>query len=228
MKEEAQLSEKESLELITSMIEKAKASSHDTGLIALLWGSVVTIAALVTYLQEEFQFKIGFDIWWLVLLALAPHLILIAREKKAQRVRKHEDDALDAVWMAYAISIFGLVFYQNVIASATTNLTESQGWVMMKHYTDGSRPDTQLQPFAPSIYSLFLLLYALPTLVTGLVKKFKPMVIGAVLTYLLFAWSCFTAAKYDMLLGAVASLACWFIPGLILRKKYLAQSKVHV
>jgi hypothetical protein len=73
-----------------------------------------------------------------------------------------------------------------------------------------------------------MLLYAFPTLVTGLVKKFKPMLAGAIITYGLFVVSCFTAAKYDMLLGGVAAIACWFIPGIILRKKYLAQKQMHV
>ncbi len=203
MKEQKTLSEKESLELITSMIEKAKSSYHETGIVALLWGSVVAIASLVSYLQLEFAFSIGFDIWLLVLFALIPHVIISVKERRLKKVRKHEDDALDAVWLAYGISIFGLVAYQNI----TTAVTGSS---------------------APSVYSLFLLLYALPTLVTGMAKKFRPMIIGAVLTYVLFVVSCFTDTKYDMLFGAVSALTCWFIPGLILRKKYLAQKRAHV
>jgi hypothetical protein len=31
-----------------------------------------------------------------------------------------------------------------------------------------------------------------------------------------------------MLLGAIAAIVCWFIPGIILRKKYLAQKKFNV
>ncbi|WP_026769002.1 hypothetical protein [Asinibacterium sp. OR53] len=203
MKEQKTLSEKESLELITSMIEKVKSSYHETGIVALLWGSVVAIVSLVNYLEIEFSFELGFDIWLLVLFALIPHVIISMKERRLKKVRKHEDDALDAVWLAYGISIFGLVAYENIVPSVA-----------------GSS--------IPSIYSLFLLLYALPTLVTGLVKKFRPMLIGAILTYGLFIASCFTVTKYDMLFGAVAALTCWFIPGLILRKRYLEQRRAHV
>lgn len=229
MKEHTQLSEKESLELITSMIEKVKGSYHDTGIIPLLWGSAISIASFVSYLQMEFDFSIGFDIWWLVLAAIIPHMIISIKEGRFQRVRKYEDDALDAVWLAYALSIFGLIAYQNIIPSATTALIQHEGWQMMRHFTDNSKPDQVLQPFAPSMYSLFLLLYAFPTLVTALTKKFRPMLLGAIITYILFIVSCFTASRYDMLCGAIAALACWFIPGIIIRRKYLAQRKnAHV
>ena len=154
--------------------------------------------------------------------------IISTKEKRQQAVRKYEDDALDAVWLTYGISIFGLIAYQNIIPDASIRLSAGEGWQMMKHYIDNSKPDEPLRPFAPSIYSIFMLLYAFPTLVTGLVKKFKPMLAGASITYLLFVVSCFTAAKYDMLLGGVAAIFCWFIPGVILRRKYMAQKRQHV
>ena len=44
----------------------------------------------------------------------------------------------------------------------------------------------------------------------------------------LFVFSCFTESQYDMLFGATAAIVCWFIPGIILRKKYLAQKKANV
>jgi hypothetical protein len=48
------------------------------------------------------------------------------------------------------------------------------------------------------------------------------MTLGALLTYVLFVISCFTPANLDMLLGGIAAIVCWFIPGIILRRKYLA------
>jgi uncharacterized membrane protein (GlpM family) len=65
-------------------------------------------------------------------------------------------------------------------------------------------------------------------LVTGIVKKFWPMTIGAIIAYILFMVSCFTETKYDFLLGAVAAIACWFIPGIILQTKYQKQKRANV
>lgn len=228
MEENEKLSGEESIALITQMISKAKSSYHDTGIGSLLWGTVVAIASFTTYLQKEYDFSIGFDIWLIVLAAIIPQVIISTKEKRQQAVRKYEDDALDAVWLTYGISIFGLIAYQNIIPDASIRLSAGEGWQMVKHYIDNSKPDEPLRPFAPSIYSIFMLLYAFPTLVTGLVKKFKPMLAGASITYLLFVVSCFTAAKYDMLLGGVAAIFCWFIPGVILRRKYMAQKRQHV
>ncbi|MES2004610.1 MAG: hypothetical protein V4450_08815 [Bacteroidota bacterium] len=225
MANEKQITEKESLEIITNMIKKAKGSYYDTGIGSLLWGSVVAIASFTTYLEREYDFWIGFDIWLIVLAAIVPQIIISVREKRTQVVLKYEDDALNAVWLVYGISIFGMIAYQNIIPGATIKLNATEGWQMMKHYTDNRVPDQELRPFAPSVYSLFILLYAFPTLVTGIVKKFKPMLLGSFIAYASFIISCFTAAKYDMLLGGVTAIFCWFIPGIILRRKYLAQKK---
>lgn len=226
--EEHQLSERDSLRLITDMIQKAKESYYDTGISALLWGSAVFIASFMTYLQEELYFKLPFDIWLIVLFAIIPQIVISIRESKFQKFRSHSDVAVDAVWAVYAATLFGLIFYQNVVPSATQKLITAEGWQMMKHGIGSPASDEILLPFPPSITSIFLLVYAFPTLATGLIKRFKPMTFGAVITYGLFIVSCFTENKYDMLLAAAAALVCWFIPGIILRKRYLKQKKGNV
>ena len=228
MADERKMTEQESLDLITNMIQKAKSSYHETGIGSLLWGTVVAIASFLTYFQRTYDFSIGFDIWLIVLGAIIPQVVISIREKKSSKVTKYEDDALNAVWLVFGISIFGLNFYQNAVSNVTADFIQQDGWQMMKHYLDGSKPDEILKPFPPSFYSLFILLYAFPTLVTGIVKKFKPMLYGAIIAYGLFIWSCFTRSEYDWLLGGVAAIICWFIPGIILRRKYLAQQQKHV
>jgi hypothetical protein len=49
------------------------------------------------------------------------------------------------------------------------------------------------------------------------------MIYGAILSYGLFVMSCFTSSWNDMLLGTITAILCWLIPGILLRKKYLAQ-----
>lgn len=228
MADEKKMTEQESLDLITNMIQKAKGGYHETGIGSLLWGTVVTIASVTTYFQRTYDFSIGFDIWLLVLGAIIPQIIISIQEKKSNKVKKYEDDALNAVWLVFGLTIFGLNIYQIIVPDITTELIKAEGWEMMKHYIDGSKADESIRPFPLSIYSLFILIYALPTLVTGIVKKFKPMLYGALITYGLFVWSCFTVSQYDFLLGGAAAMICWFIPGIILRRKYLAQQKANV
>jgi hypothetical protein len=71
------------------------------------------------------------------------------------------------------------------------------------------------------VYSVYLIIYAFPTLATGLINKFKPMIIGALVCYGFFIISLYTPYKYDMLLLGLAGVANWLVPGLILRKRYM-------
>ena len=226
--EEHELSEQESLRLITEMIQKAKSSYHDTGISALLWGSAVFIASFATYLQQEFDYKLPFDIWLIVLFAIIPQIVISIRESKFRKFRSHSDVAVDAIWIVYAATLFGLIIYQNVVPAVTVKLLNAEGWQMVKHTINNSIPDQSLWPFAPSITSIFMLVYAFPTLATGIIKQFKPMIVGAAITYGLFIVSCFTENKYDMLLSSITALVCWFIPGIILRKMYLKQKEGNV
>ncbi len=223
---EKKLTEQESLQLITSMIQKAKASYYDRGTGSILWGTVVAIASFVTYLQKEYDFKLPFDIFLIVLAAIIPQIFIGIKEGKENKVTKFEDAACNAVWLVYGITILGLTFYQNVIPFVSNNLIQEEGWQMTKHYIANNKPDEAIIPFVPSLYSIYVLLYAMPTLVTGIAKKFMPMTIGAIITYILFVLSCFTTSKYDMLFGAFAAIVCWFIPGIILRSRYLKQKNV--
>ncbi|WP_026752681.1 hypothetical protein [Sediminibacterium sp. C3] len=227
MAKESTFSEQESLQLIAEMIKKAKGSYHDTGIGSLLWGAVVAIASGVNFLQREYDFKLGFDIWWLVLAAIIPQVYISIQEKKIKKAKLYDDDLVDVVWLVFGISIFAMGFYQNFVPVQTEKFIAEEGWTLMKHYSDG-RPDEVIRPFTPSLYSIYILLYAFPTMVTGMVKKFAPMKLGAIATYGLFILSLFTESRYDMLLGSIAALVCWFIPGIILRKKYLRQVSVNV
>ena len=221
MSNEKKQTEQESLQLITSMIQKAKASYHDKGISAILWGVTIAIASLLSYLQIELNFDFPFDPFLLIIVAIVFQIYISVKESKLNKVTKHEDAAINAVWLTYGISILGLVAYINIVPNVSAQLSKQEGWEFVKHYINNTKPDEILSPFVLSSYSLFILLYAFPTLVTGITKKFVPMIVGAILAYVFFIISCFTALKFDLLLGALAAIVCWLIPGIILRRKFL-------
>ena len=82
MEESKTLSERESLALITQMINKAKDSYHSTGMGAMMWGAVITICSLVRLAEFHFGFRLPFDIYLLTLVAIIPQVILTMQEKK--------------------------------------------------------------------------------------------------------------------------------------------------
>jgi hypothetical protein len=220
MEEQNQLSEKESLDLIAKMIQKAKGSFHENGTSAILWGSVVAAAGLINFAELYWNFYIGFDIWLLVLAALIPQIFISIKERRNRKVVAHDTSFLNAIWLVYGISIFALLFYLNVVPGASDRLFKEAGRELLIKNT-GTGAVEHFRPYVFSHFSLLLILYAIPTLATGIATKFRPMLFGGILCYMFFVASCFTATVWDMLFNGIAGIFNWLIPGMILRSRYL-------
>lgn len=218
MKEE-NLDPLQSIELIEKMINKAKGGYHDSGIGALLWGTVVTVCALVSWSEIHYKYDFPFDVWMLTFIAVAPQIFISIRERKKRKVLRYEDAAMGYIWSVFGFSVFLLILINvNLVHNLNPVLDEYKklhGAAKQFNYFDYSS-------------SLFLLLYGIPTIITGGITKFKPMLWGG-----LFCWVCCIAAIYtnietDMLLIAAAAIVAWLIPGIILRKKYLNKEECNV
>jgi hypothetical protein len=198
MSEEKNLTELESLRIITEMMQKVKKDFYDTGISALMWGSVITFCGLFCFIGM--QLKWGdwiFQVWNLTFLALIPQIFIAIRErKKVQAVYRPDESSV--IWTVFAIAMFGLVFYTAVLEKV------------------------------PSPSSLYLLMYIIPTLTTGLSRKFKPMIVGGLICLVCFVISPFTNFQYDCLLQAIAGAFCWLIPGIILHQRYQRSKQENV
>ena len=210
--EEKQLTEKESLQLITEMIQKAKANIHERGTSAIMWGTVTGIAGLVSFFEKYFNFSIGFDIWLIVFAAIIPQIFISIRENKERKVVTHTERAIDAIWIVYGISIGCLIFFINVVPGVSAKFFAAEhGEAALQHFPR----------YIFSAGSIFLILYAIPTLATGIISGFRPMLLGGIICYLFFVVSCYTSGTWDMLLMGLAGIINWLIPGFILRSRYL-------
>ncbi|RYZ00625.1 MAG: hypothetical protein EOO11_00935 [Chitinophagaceae bacterium] len=220
------MSEQESLQLITEMIGKAKKGFHETGVSAILWGSVIALCGFVSFAELHWGFRIGFDVWVLTLLALLPQVLISIREKKQRRVLTHTQEAMNAVWLVYGLSIFALVFYFNTVSGPVTRELAARGIEVFQ--TAGGERLQRRVPI-PSHGSLLLLLYGIPTLITGVAQRFRPMKLGAAVCYACFVLSCYVTTEWDMFLNGVAGVFNWLIPGLLLWQRHRAGKKeVHV
>jgi hypothetical protein len=218
--QEKQLTEKESLQLIAEMIQKAKGSFHENGSSAVLWGTVIALCGLISFAELQWNFNIGFDIWLLILAAILPQIYIGFREKKRKSVKTYQQAATDIVWIVYAISIAALLLYQSIVPAVSDKLMVQDGiQLLQKNIQTGEMKDFHF--FIPGMSSIYLIIYAFPTMTTGLINKFKPMIYGAVMCYIFFVISLYTSFKYDMLLMGLAGVANWLIPGFILRSRYL-------
>ena len=118
---------------------------------------------------------------------------------------------MDYLWLGFGISILLLIHVLNLLAS---NLEP----VLADRYAAGA-PTGSFRLFE-YVAPLFLILYGMPTFITGAACKFKPMLWGG-----LVCWACsiitvYTTIKIDLLLTAFSSIVAWFIPGIIMERDY--------
>lgn len=201
--EEVFFSEEESLQLITQMINKAKNDFIETGISALMWGSIVTVCALLQFAAFFYNLPWSGWVWLLTFFAVIPQIIISVREAKKKKFKTYHDDSMGGIWIAFGISMFLFNFY-------LASLTIPDGVLI--------HPNT-----------IFLIAYGIPTFATGFARRFTPMLVGGIACWVFAILSVYTPYPYVMLLTAGAALLAWFIPGIILQRRYLkAKRAQHV
>lgn len=216
MEDQKPLSEKESLALIATMINKAKDAYHDTGMGAILWGAVIAFCSLVKLAEIQFGFRLPFDIYLLTIVAIIPQVYLTIKEKRERKVKSYDDAFLDYLWLGFGISIFLLILIVNMIARSLLPVTEEYN--VLKEIPSSFSLYEYIAP-------LFLMLYGLPTFVTGAAFKFKPMIWGGIFCWVCCITTLFTTIKMDLLLTAASAVLAWLIPGIIMEKEYRRYKK---
>jgi hypothetical protein len=214
--EDKKISEQESLSLITQMINKAKNSYHDTGIGAMMWGSVIAICSLVKLSEIHFDYKLPFDIYLLTLAAIIPQIFITIREKKERKVKSYDDIYMDYLWLGFGISIFLLIHITN-------NVFSTWGPVAGEYRTITGNPSSFR--FSEFVAPLFLMLYGMPTFVTGAACKFKPMLWGGLLCWACSIVTVYTSFKIDLILTALSAIFAWLIPGILMEKEYRIYKK---
>jgi hypothetical protein len=219
MREQDQLSEKESLALIAKMINKAKDAYHDTGIGAIMWGAVISFCSLVRLAEIQFDFQLPFDIYLLTIVAIVPQVFISIRQRKERKVKYYDEGFLDNLWMGFGISVALMIVILNVIGYNLSPLTD-------KYNVLKEIPRTfQLYEY---VNSFMLLLYGMPTFVTGTAFRFKPMIWGGIFCWVCCVVTLFTEIRLDLILTALAAIFAWLIPGIILEREYRKHKKETV
>jgi hypothetical protein len=106
MDQDKSLTEEQSLELITSMISRAKNDYYDSGISALLWGSIIIFCSLATYANHWLKWAALDYVWFLTVAAVVPQIIISIREGQRRGYKSHESHMIGGIWLSYAIAIF--------------------------------------------------------------------------------------------------------------------------
>lgn len=188
---EMKMSESESMQLITSMINKAKNWYGETGLFYLIWGWVILFCCLTQFVSGHFfHSPKGNWVWLIVYAVLIFQVIYTRRRKQFHRTKTYTREINSFVWISFFICMMLTMFI----------------CISFKRYE--------------LINPLLLVLYGIPTFLSGIIIKFKPLLLGGILCWILAFISPFVNPEYHVLLTALAVIAAWVIPGHLLRNKY--------
>lgn len=188
---ERQMTEVESLSIISGMINRARNRFSETGHLYLLWGWVILVCCIAQFVSlQYFNYQKGYQVWFLTWLGVIYQFIFLAKRKKGEKVKTYTGEIIGFVWLTFMICIFILMF------------------ILGK------------QKAYESINPLILVLYGMPTFLSGIILKFKPLIIGGICCWLLAIGSPLVTYQYQLLLIACAVIAAWIIPGYLLRAKF--------
>ncbi len=194
MENETPLSAEQSLQLIEGMINKAKNRFSDDSFLYLLWGWVILICSVGQFIILKFSlFNNSGMIWVLTWVAVVVQIIYLVKRKKKEKVKTYADELIGFLWMTFGISMLLLTFI----------LGKTNTWAIM--------------------YPVVLMMYGIPTFLTGVVMKFTPLKVGGISCWVLSIIATFLAPIYMLLLVAIAMLTAWIIPGYLLRNLYKKQ-----
>lgn len=114
MNDENNLTEAQSLELITQMISKAKCDYEETGIGAIMWGSLVSFCSLITFGNFYWKNHALNFIWLLTLIAVVPQIIISVRASKKKKYKSYDDDAMGGIWISFGIALFLISIYTSI------------------------------------------------------------------------------------------------------------------
>jgi len=194
-----QFDERQSLQVIQEMIQLSQRKIKNDVILLIVWGYAASLPPLISYLKETLFlpnrviFLLKFADLALPLLAFAFTIYYILRERK--KVTTYIGASLRYVW----ISLFGCMVLTNLILY---NVTHEVNFTLQ--------------------HPLFMVLTAFAILVTGVILRYKLIILGGIFFGILAYIASFLILHDQLFLDGVGWFLALAIPGHIMyfkRKK---------
>ncbi len=187
---EKHIDEQMSLNIITEAIENAKSRFKDNGFFYLLWGWLVLAASLLEYSLIQFSNTPYHWVGWPVLMTIGGVVSAVYgyRLGKKATVKTYVDTAMMFLWNGFIISIL-----ITLVLGAINHVS----WHILN--------------------PLIIVFYALGTFVSGGILKFKPLVIGGILAWVIAIIAFLIHSEVQLLLMAAAIIVSYLVPGYMLK-----------
>ena len=183
----------ESLRVIQTMIEKTKTTVADNSFYFLLWGWLVFIGAISQYTLKVIVRTDRNPEVWWLMFIGIIGTAFNIRRGRRRLVRTYVDEGFRNVWIVMGIAQALIVFI----------FFRRNDW---EH-----------------CYTIFILTYSIGCYLTGRLLRFRPLVWGAILCWVLTILTTLVDEDTNILLLAAAVLGTYIIPGHLLRAKYKHQ-----
>lgn len=168
------MNEKESLQIISEMIAKAKASHHRKSYYFIIWGFALVAASLTEHIVvHKMGNNFGYFGWMAAgILGGIFSTIYSAKESKKKGHEAFMDTVYQTIWGGYGITLF-LIIVLTVLNKIPTN-------------------------------PLVLIVTGLPVFISGSLTKFKPLQVGAFVFWILGGAAFFVHPSQTSLLFCAA------------------------
>jgi hypothetical protein len=181
-------SPQESLQLIQSMIDKTKMQLSNNSRYFLIWGWLTFIACTGQFILKHLvHYEKHYQAWLVIVIGMVTSIYFSIRDGKKRKVKTYVGESMNNLWMGMGISFFVMSF-----------IMSRSGW-------------------EDNVFPFFIMMYGLGTFVSGRFLQFKPLVAGGIAAWILAIVASFLSYDYQILMGALAILVSYIIPGHLLQ-----------
>jgi hypothetical protein len=197
--QEENITQQQSLAIIESMINKAKNQFSENGFAYLLWGWVILFCSVPQFVLQYFFDYPGYSlVWMLTWLAAVVQVIYSVKKGKRRIVKTYTDEIARYVWLVFIIIMM-------LAGTLIVRLLQPQ------------------QYYISTI--IILILYGMPTFLSGIILKFRPLVTGGICCWVLSVIAGFLPKDFIVLMLAAAVIIAWIIPGYLLSSRYKKENQ---
>ncbi len=189
--EEKLMSNEESLHIITEMIGRTRLKVSQGSFHLILWGWLILFCVVVEYVLIRFTTVASpWNIWFLTLAGALGSGLYGFLKGRRERVRTYADSIFMWTWLGFMPVGALLIIY----------LCIDRSFVL-------------IPPF-------IMLVASLPTFISGIIIRFRPLIVGGIIMFLLSVTAFFAGPSVHHLAMAAAMLAGYLIPGYLIRKRF--------
>ena len=196
MENNQKFSAEQSLQVIQSMIEKAKQDVANNSFYLLLWGWLIFITAILNFILMKFSnFEYPYIVWNLMWIGAVASIVKGIKDSKKIVAKTFMGETMKYFGISQAILYFGLAFF----------FGKYDLWTIA--------------------FPLYILVYAVTCFFMGALMQFPLLKMTGLLCLPIMAIAVYVSFDWQLLLMALAILVSYIIPGHVLSAKEKLQNK---